>query len=153
RLRVAHAHFQRVKEWMQPDVPPDCFRIINAAGLYQQLAVIFVLGKALERIGNACAWKTLEHFQSITLQARVLADPERRVHRERVNVGQKIACLVHHVDGDLAIWDTNMNVQSENKVRARQLLHVLDDFAVALALSNELIAPVRKWMRTDGGNL
>src|SRR5438046_8013994 len=97
--------------------------------------------------------KSPEHLQSIPRQARVLAHQEPRLHRERVNVGQKIACLVHHVDGDLAIWDTNMNVQSENKVRARQLLHVLDDFAVALALSNELIAPVRKWMRADGGDL
>src|SRR5438067_795590 len=128
-------------------------RMINASGLYQQLAIVFVLGKALECIGNAGAGKTLEHFQSITLQARVLTHPERRVHGERINVGQKIARLVHHVDGDLAIWNTNMNVQSENKVRARQLLHVLDDFVIALALSNELIAPVRKWMRADRGDL
>src|SRR5439155_23477901 len=72
RLRVAHAHFQRVEKWVQPDVPPEFLRVIDAAGPYEQLAVVFVLGKALERVGNSGARKTLEHFYSIACQARVL---------------------------------------------------------------------------------
>ena len=66
---------------------------------------------------------------------------------------QKIARLIHNENGDIAMWNAYMDVQSENEIRARQLLHVFDDFAITLALSNELIAPVGKWMRTDGGNL
>ena len=77
RLRVAHANLERVEKWMEPNVPPDFLRVIDAAGLDQQLAVVFILRKALERVGNSGARKTLEHFQSITFQARVLADPER----------------------------------------------------------------------------
>src|SRR5713226_9565613 len=42
-----------------------------------------------------------------------------------------------------------MDVQSENEIGARELLHVLDDFRITLALSDELIAPMRKGMRAD----
>src|SRR6476660_2178494 len=38
-------------------------------------------------------------------------------------------------------------MQSENQICARQRLHVLDDFLVTLAFSDELIAPVRERMR------
>ena len=129
RLRIAHAKFQRVEKRMQPNVPPDFFGVIDAAGLDQQLAVIFVLRKRFERVGNAGARKTLENFQPITFQPGVLPDPKRRVDRERINVRQKIARLIHHVDGRLAIGNADMNVQSENQIRAREQLHVFDDFA------------------------
>src|SRR5205814_8724884 len=73
RLRVAHANFERFEKWMKSDVPPDFFRVIDATGLYEQLAVVFVLGQAFERVGNTSARKALENFESITFQARVLA--------------------------------------------------------------------------------
>ena len=71
RLRVADADLERVEKRMEPDVPPDFLRIIDATGLDQQLAVIFVLGKRFERVGNSGARKTLEHFEPITFQAGV----------------------------------------------------------------------------------
>ena len=77
RLCIAHAHLQCVEEWMQPDVPPDFLRVIDATSFDQQFAVIFVLRKAFERVWNPGAWKAFEHFESITFQARVLANPER----------------------------------------------------------------------------
>src|SRR5437764_13128401 len=138
---------------MESNVPPDFFRVVDAAGLDEQLAVILVLGKALERVGNPGARKTLEHFESITFQARVLADPERRIDRERVNVREKIARLIHDVNGALPIRNADMHVQSEDEIGARELLHILDDLLISLALSNELIAPVRKRMRTCRSNL
>src|SRR5207249_803878 len=137
----------------QPNVPPDFFGVVNAAGLDEQLAVVFVLGKAFERVRNPSARKTLKHFQTITFQACVLADPERRVGRERVNVREKIARLIHDVNGALPIRNADMHVQSEDEIGARELLHVLDDLLISLALSNELIAPVRKRMRTCRSNL
>src|SRR6266542_613246 len=152
-LGIADAHLQRIEERVQPNVPPDFLRVINATGLDQQLAVVFVLGKALERVGNSGARKTLKHFQAITFQARVLADPERRVGRERVNVREKIARLIHHVNGALPIRNADMHMQSEDEIGARELLHVLDDLLISLALSNELIAPVRKRMRARRSNL
>ena len=75
RLSIAHAHLERVEERMQPDVPPDFFRVIDATGFDQQLAVIVVLRKRFERVGNAGARKTFEHFESITFQARCPGRP------------------------------------------------------------------------------
>ena len=46
-----------------------------------------------------------------------------------------------------------MDVQSEDEIGACELLHVLDDLLIALALSNELIAPVRKRMCAHRSNL
>src|SRR5947207_10868665 len=138
---------------MKSDVPPNFLRVIDATGLDEQLAVVFVLGKAFECVGNPSARKTLEHFESIPFQAGVLANPEWRVGRERVNVREKIARLIHDVNRALAIRNADMHVQSEDEIGACELLHVLDDLLIAFALSNELVAPVRKRMRADGSNL
>src|SRR5207244_11628704 len=109
---------------MESDVPPDFFRVVDAAGFDQELAVILVLGKALERVGNPGAWKTLEHFESITFQARVLADPERRVGRERVNVGEKIASLIHDVNGTLPIRNADVQVPAVVGYGGSEVSHV-----------------------------
>ena len=134
---------------MQPDVPPDFFRVVDATGFDQQLAVVVVLRKRFEGIGNASARKTFEHFEAITFQPRIMAHPERRVDRESVDVRQKIARLIHHVDGALAIGHSDMNVQPKDQVCPGEQLHVFDDLLVTFALSDVLVPPVRKRMRAD----
>src|SRR5437899_6025289 len=124
---------------MESDVPPDFFRVIDAACLYQQLAVILVLGKALERVGNPGSRKTLEYFKSITFQAGVLADPERRVGRERVNVREKIARLIPDVNRTWPIRNADVHVQTADEIGACELLHVLADLLLSLVLSTRLI--------------
>src|SRR5256714_5031447 len=124
RLRIADAHFQGVEKRMEPDVPPDFLGVIDATGLDEELAKIFVLGEGLEGIGNSGAWKAFEHLQAITFQAGVLSHPKRRVHRERVDVRQKITRLVHHVDRGFAAWDSDMDMQAEDQVGPREPLHV-----------------------------
>src|SRR4029078_6141517 len=37
RLSIAHSHLQRIKKRVQPNVPPDFFRVVDAAGFAQQL--------------------------------------------------------------------------------------------------------------------
>ena len=66
---------------------------------------------------------------------------------------QEIARLVHDVDCYFAIGNSDVHVQSEDEIGARQLLHVFDYFLVAFALGNELIAPMRKRMRARRRNL
>src|SRR5438874_106764 len=134
---------------MEPNVPPDFLGIVDATGLDQEFAVILVFRERFERVRNAGARKTLEDFQPVTLQAGILTDPKRRVDRERVNVRQKIASLVHHMNRRFAVRNSNMDVQSENQVCARKRLHVSHDFLIAFAFSDELIAPVRKRMGPD----
>src|SRR5262249_8581219 len=127
---------------MQSDVPPDFFGVVDATGSNEQLAVILVFRERLERIRNAGSGKTLEYFQAITFQPRVLTHPEWRVDGQCVYVRQKITGLIHYMDRRLPIGNADVHVQSENQIRPRERLHVLDDFLVSLAFSNELIAPV-----------
>ena len=79
RLRIAHADFECVEERVQANVPPDFLRVIDAPGFDEQLAVILVLGERFERIRNAGARKTLEHFEPVAFQSGVVPNPERRV--------------------------------------------------------------------------
>src|SRR5438094_10383446 len=111
---------------MESNVPPDFFRVIDAAGFDQELAVIFVLGKTFECVWNPSARKTLEHFESITFQAGVLADPERRVGRERVNVREKIARLIHDVNRALPIGNAAVPVKPEDKFGPSERLPSVD---------------------------
>lgn len=66
---------------------------------------------------------------------------------------EEIARLIHDVNGHFTICNSDMDVQSEDEIGACELLHVLDYLLIALALSNELIAPVRKRMCADRSNL
>ena len=75
RLRIADSHFERVEERMEPDVPPDLLRVIDAVGADEELQVILVFGEAFEGIGNAGARETLEHFQAVTFEARCCGRP------------------------------------------------------------------------------
>ena len=52
-----------------------------------------------------------------------------------------------------AIRNSDVHVQSENQVRAREQLHVFHDFLVTFAFGDELIVPMRKRMRADGRDL
>ena len=53
--------------------------------------------------------------------------------RERSRcAAEEIARLIHHLDGCFAIGDADMDMQAEDEVSARDLLHVLDDGRVTL---------------------
>src|SRR4029077_14640309 len=59
---------------------------------------------------------------------------------------QKIARLIHHVDGGFALGNADVHVQTEDEIRARELLHILNNFLITLAFGDELISPMRKRM-------
>ena len=60
---------------------------------------------------------------------------------------QEIARLVHDIDSFLAVGNSDVHVQSEDEVRARDLLHVFDDGGVALVHRDQLVHPMRERMR------
>jgi len=57
------------------------------------------------------------------------------------------------MDGDIAIWNADVDVQSENEIRTREQLHILHYFLISLAFGNELIVPMGKRVRADGCDL
>src|SRR4051794_38983452 len=109
---------------MEPNVPPDLLRVIDAVRADEQLAVILVLGEPFERVGNAGPREAFEYFQSIAFEARIAPDPEWRIAGERIDVRQEIARLVHDVDRHFAIRNSDMDVQPEDEIGPRHLLHV-----------------------------
>jgi hypothetical protein len=60
--------------------------------------------------------------------------------------------MVHDIDRFFAIRDADVNVESENEIGARDLLHVFDDVRVALVRRDQLVHPMRKWMRAGRSN-
>ena len=53
RLRITDADLEGVEKRVEPDVPPNLFRVIDAVRAHEQLAVILVFGEAFERIRDA----------------------------------------------------------------------------------------------------
>ena len=103
-------------------------------------------------IGDAGARKAPEDRRAVRLQAGVAAHPERRAGRQRQQVRQEVARLVHQLDHRRAIGHGDVHVQAEDQQRARQLLQLLDDVLVALARRDHLVHPVRERMRAGGGD-
>ena len=77
RLRIANPKFNGVEKRMQPHVPPNLFRIIDAVRGDQQFPIVFVFAKTLERVRNTGARKTFEDHLAICLQPGVLSQPKR----------------------------------------------------------------------------
>ena len=63
---------------------------------------------------------------------------------------QEVARAVHQLDGGLAIFHADVDVQSENQVGARHHLQVFHDDAVAVVGIDLLLAPLREGMRAAG---
>ena len=55
-------------------------------------------------------------LHAVRLQPGVHAEPERRVGRERQQMRQEVAHLVHQVNRGLAILDADVHVQAEDQV-------------------------------------
>ena len=112
---------------MRPDVPPDLLARCRCSWSDEQVDEALEVGPRRERVGDVRARKAVEHLAPVRLQAGVHADPERRVGRERQQVRQEVAQLVHQVNQRLAVLDADVHVEAEDEVRARDHLHVLDD--------------------------
>src|SRR5260370_32205038 len=78
---VAHPEFDRVKERMRPNVPPDLLRVIDAVGLNQELDEVLVLAPTGKIIRNVGSRKLVKHLATVRLEASIHPQPERRVRR------------------------------------------------------------------------
>ena len=63
---------------------------------------------------------------------------------------QEVPRLVHQLDRERLIGNPDVNVQTKNQERSRQLLQLVDDVLVALARGENLVRPVRKRVRPGG---
>ena len=58
---------------MQPDVPPNFLRVVDAIGRDKQLQIIFIFAEAFERVGNTGAREALEDHLPVCFEPRILA--------------------------------------------------------------------------------
>ena len=138
------------KNGMRPHVPPDLLRVVDAVGAHQQVDEVVVVGPARERIRDVGSRELVEHLAAIRLEPGVHAEPERRVRRQRQQVGQEVADLVHQLDEGLTVLDADVHVEAEDEVRPRHQLHVLHDLEVAGIRIDVLLAPVGERMGGAG---
>src|SRR4030095_1810173 len=80
------------------------------------------------------------------------AKPERRVCRERKYMRNKITHYIHYLDTYFAIWQSNMNMQPENKIGPCGLLYFFYNFPVTGVICNCYFIPVSERVRSCGGN-
>src|SRR5215472_10863016 len=150
RCYVADSKFEGAEHGVRADVPPDFFRVVDAAQLDEQADVIFVLAPGIEMVGNASARETAEDGGAKRFQACIAAHPEGRAGGEGEKVWQKIAYHVHQVDHRGAVGHGDVDVHAENQEGTGELLQFLDDIFVALAGGDDLVDPVGKGMRAGG---
>src|SRR5207249_10898751 len=100
---------------MEPDIPPNFLGVIDATRFHEQVAVVRVLRKRFEGIGNASARQPFENYQPITFQSGVVSHAEWRVIRQRVNERQEIARVIHKMNGSFAIWNSHVHMQAEDE--------------------------------------
>src|ERR1700733_11802053 len=147
---VADADLDRIEEGMRPNIPPDFFCVVDGLSLDEEIDLALELRVTGETIVQVGARKFLEDLRAVALVASFHAEPERRVRRKRQDVWQKISQRVHDANRRLAIFDSHMDVQAEDKVGARDELQVFDHLGIARVGIDFLHAPVRKGMGRTG---
>src|SRR5436305_13702921 len=97
---------------MQANVPPNLLRVVDAIGRDEQLQKVFILAEAFKRVGNSSTRKAFEEHMSIAFQPGILAKPEWRVKRQRVDVWAEIARWPHNIGPFFAIGNCYVTVHT-----------------------------------------
>src|SRR3569833_1640282 len=123
---ITDPELHRIEEWVNPQVPPDLFGVVDTVGLHQQLFKAIISLDTFERLGYPCTWELVEYFCPERFVTRMTALPERRVGAERIAMGQEVAGGVGDMVGHLPAFHADMHMQSEDEVAARGLLQLVD---------------------------
>ena len=127
-------------------VPPDLLAVIDAAGLHQQLDEALEGLVALEFVGNSGSREALEDLRPHAHESAAAPEPEGRTGRERKQVRKKIPNLILQGDRDFFVFNADVHVQTEDQVRAGDVLQVLDDRVISLIRADFLRLPVAERM-------
>src|SRR4051812_39644420 len=98
---------------MRTDIPPDLFTRIDAASLDKKFDEIIELAPVGVRIRNISTRIAVKYFSSKTFQSGIRPKPKGRIRRKRKKMRKKIAVLIHDLNLQIAIFDTDMHMQPE----------------------------------------
>jgi len=135
------------------NIPPNLGRIINAAGLEEGIDEALVFTPSSKGGRWSCTRQALENDRSIRFQAGISAMSERRTRRQGKQVRHKITGLMHDVDAEVAVFNADMNVHSEDQQAASDFGHCFEVFGVSIVVSDGLFGPARKGVSTGSSNL
>ena len=118
----------------------------------QEVDEVRVAGPVPERLMHATAREALrEDLRPRGMQAGVAPVEERRVRRDRQQVGQQCAQVVAHGDRAVGAAHAHVNVEREGVVAPRDVLEPLLAAAVVLGVDDPLLLPRAPRMRAGGG--
>ena len=147
RDRVADAHLDRAEPRVRPDVPPDVRVVRDAARLLELADDLRVLGVVAEPRRRARARERREDHLPRRGEPGRLAAPERRARREREQRRELREQAVHDLDRRVGIADRDVHVQAEDQLAPRDVLHLVDEVAVAVARGDALALEEAERMR------
>ena len=105
---------------------------------------------AVQTLGRAGARQAVGDRAAIGLEAGVLAGPERRARRQRQEMGQEVADLVHQIDAQVLVLDLGVDVHAADHLAPGQHLQVIGQDPVALLVGALLVGPGREGMGRGG---
>ena len=135
---VAHAQLDRAEARMRADVPPDVRVVGDAAGALELADDLGEVRVVLEPRRRAGARERGEDHLPARREAGRLAAPERRVRRQREQLGEVDEQAVHHLDRLLGVVDRDVDVHAEDQLAAGDVLQLVDELAVAVARGDPL---------------
>ena len=146
RHGVADPDLDRAEPRMEADVPPDVRVVLDAAGLLELVHDLRVVGVVAEARRRARAREGGEDHVARRAEAGRLAAPERRARRERDELVEMGDQPVHDLDRLLGVVDGDVDVHPEDQLAPRDVLHLVDERAVAVLRGDPLRA---RRARTD----
>ena len=137
QIRISTVPQPRVR----PDVPPDVRVVRDAAGLLELADDLGVVGVVAEARRRARAREGGEHHLPASTRARsarrarTASSPRARAAAREVDEEP-----VHDLDRLLGVVDGDVDVQAEDQLAPRDVLHLVDERAVAVAGGDPLRA-------------
>ena len=153
RLRVAGTQLHRAEVRVGPHVPPQVRVVRHRARLDHELAAARSTRPSSRTAAGsrrAAAGRKIgvrEDFRPVGPPA-----PERRVGRQREQDRDVHPHAVRDVDRLLGVVDADVHVQAEQQLLARDEPQHVDDLAVAVALHDALVLPVRERVGRRGAD-
>ena len=147
RTNVHDACLERRIPRARPQVPPDAGGVFDQPCIHQDIDVTLVLCIARESLRQAGAWQGIKDRETVTLESCIAPLPERRRAGQGEQVRQKIRHLVHQIDAQFVIVDTDMNVHAADEQSSRRRLHFDSQGVVTVFLRLLLFGPATERVR------
>src|SRR5215472_8927477 len=146
--RIADPDLHGAEPRVEANVPPDVRVVLDAAGLLELVHDLRVLRVVVEPWRRPGAREGGEDHVAGGAESGRLTAPERRARRERHEFREVRDQSVDDLDRLLGVVDGDMDVQPEDQLAPRDVLHLVDHRPVAVLGRDPLPLEEREGMRS-----